>query len=220
MKHFYAYPRIEYSENLATNIMMRGKVRDAVLQNTALYYKYTIDDMMKPETLSHKYYGSSNYVWAIFYANNILHPVHDWPMTQREFDKYIIQKYGSLKKANGKYNADGSLNHDSIHHYVLNQTHIIDRTTFTNLNQIFSGFKSFNLAYDELMKGNKTELTIGKFVIDKETFFALGTLNPESVSAVTYYEHEERENEKKRDVVIIDKTYLYQILSEFETLFD
>jgi hypothetical protein len=220
MKHFYVYPKIEYSNNIATNVMVRGKIRDAVLQNSALYYKYRIDEFMKPETLSYKYYGSPNYVWAIFYANNIVDPLTDWPMNQREFDKYILQKYGSMDRAQLKYSSNGALNHDSIHHYVLNEKHVIDETTFSQLNAILSKYKTYYQANDDMLKKGMSSLTIGNFVIDRQSFLSLGVLNPETVSAVTYYEHEYNENEKKRDIFVIDKEYVFQIVSEFENLFD
>lgn len=219
MKHFYAYPKIEYSNNQATNIMIRGKVRDAVLKNSSLYYKYRIDDLMKPEIISHKYYGSPNYVWAIYYANNIIHPQLDWPLTQREFDKYIIEKYGSLERAQLKYSSGGKLNHDSIHHYTLNNNHIIDKQTFTLVSTVLSRYKTYYLAYQDVLKKDMSQLNIDGFVIDRETFLNIGVLNPETVSAVTFYEHEYNLNESKRDILIIDKIHLYEIVNEFENLF-
>lgn len=220
MKHFYAYPKIEYSDNLATNIMVRGKVRDAVLQNTSLYYKYTITDSMNAEIISHKYYGSPEYVWAIYYANNIMNPRTDWPMTSREFDKYIVRKYGNIESAHSKYMDDGRINHDAIHHYTLNENFIIDKTTFNQVNAILSKYKTYYLANEEMLKKNLTQITSDGFVIDRQTFLTLGALNPESVQAITFYEYEQNLNEKKRDIVIIDKVFLYDIVSEFETLFD
>lgn len=220
MKHFYAYPKIEYSENLATNIMVRGKVRDAVLSNTALYYKYQIDDLMKPEIISYKYYGSPNYVWAIYYANNILHPQFDWPLTARDFDSYIVQKYGTLEAPQKKYLSNGRLNHEAIHHYKLNNSHVIDRQTYTVITSVLSRYPTYFSAHKEFLEKGLKQVVIDDLVIDKETFLSIGVLNPESVSAVTYYEYEYELNEKKRDILIIDKTYLYRIVSEFENLFD
>ena len=222
MKHFYAYPKIEYSNNLATNIMVRGRVREAVLKNSSLYYKYRIDDMMRPEIVSHKYYGTPNYVWAIYYANNIIDPLFDWPMTQKEFDKYIVEKYGSLQKAHSKYTELGKLNHDSIHHYLLNEYHVIDKNTFVATNAILSKYPTYHTAYQQSIPTLEKVgyVIIDNYVIDKETFLNIGSLNPSSVSAVTFYEHEYALNEKKRDIVILDKTFLYQIISEFENLFD
>lgn len=135
MKHFHVYPKIEYSDNMAVNIMIRGKIREQVLNNHCLYYKYTITDDMKAETLSYKYYGTPSHVWAIYYANNIFDPVMDWPLSSKEFNKYIISKYGSIQKAAAQKTQDGKINYGSIHHFVLidkttNLEYVIDRDTF------------------------------------------------------------------------------------------
>jgi len=188
MRHFEYYPKIQYSDNLAVNIMVRGKIRDAVLKNSALYYKYTISDDMTAEIISHKYYDDPNKVWAIYYANNILDPVRDWPMTETQFQKFIIEKYGSIKKSATKFNADGSICWDSIHHFKL--------------------------------KDSDTKL---EYVIDKQTFIQpydtpSGTI-PDQAYPVTFYEHELFLNNEKRNIIILDKKHLNQIVSEIRNLF-
>jgi len=122
MKHFHYYPQIEYSGNLATNIMIRGKIRDAILAKSALYYQYTISDDDRPDILASKYYGNSNYVWAIFYANNIFDPFFDWPLNRTNFIKYIVEKYGSVEKAKSVS--------DNTVQYVLDGAYFIDKESF------------------------------------------------------------------------------------------
>ena len=184
MIHFEYYPSVEYSDNVAKNIMVRGKIRDVVLKNSSLYYKYTIEDHLKPEIISHKYYGSPSYVWAIYYANNIFDPINDWVRTPKEMEEYIKQKYGTIEGASREYNFDGSINWDNIHHFIEvdeidKNTYIIDRKTFEK--------KRF--------EGNKT------------------------VKAVTFYEHENQLNEKKRNIIILDKGILMQLVGELRNLF-
>lgn len=196
MKHFYAYPKIEYSNNEATNILVRGRIRDEVLSNTSLYYKYTIEDQTRAEIISHKYYGSPNYVWAIYYANNILHPIYDWPMTYKQFTAYIIRKYGTIEKAQQKFHSDGSVNHDSVHHYVLEDTY-------------------FNETTNSWSKTGRT------YVIDKDQYIQMSlTKNASFVYPVSYYEYEYALNENKKNIVVLDKKHLNKIISEFENLFD
>jgi hypothetical protein len=124
MRHFVYYPKIEYGNNLAVNIMVRGKIRDAVLKNTGLYYKYTMEDGERFDMIAHKYYGNSDYVWAIFYANGIVDPVADTPKAHNDFISYIKSKYGNIQTPN-----------QTIHHYeytdsLSNKTFIIDQTTY------------------------------------------------------------------------------------------
>ena len=195
MKHFEYYPTIEYSEHLSTNIMVRGRIRDAVLANKVLYYKYTVPDGMKPEMISHKYYGTPNHVWSIYYANNIHDPIIEWPMDSRIFDQYIIDKYGSINKANQKFLDNGQLNLDSIHHYVLNnsyskQSYIVDYETYLD------------------------------FQVRKNTKGTNPYLDGDVVEPVTFYEYENGLNEKRREIVVIDNTHLSQMINEFIVLFD
>lgn len=122
MIHFYYYPQVEYSGNQATNIMVRGKIRDAILKQTCLYYKYNVADGERPDVISSKYYGNSSYVWAIFYANNIVDPIFDWPLDSTNFNKYIIEKYGSVEKAKNVST--------DFYHYTLDKEYYIDKFSY------------------------------------------------------------------------------------------
>ena len=124
MKHFAYYPKVEYSNNLAVNIMVRGKIRDAILEKTALYYKYTLEDGERFDVISNKYYGDSKYVWAIFYANNIIDPEIDTYKPHNQFIEFIKAKYGSIQTPN-----------QTVHHYEYTDTlsqkvYIIDENTY------------------------------------------------------------------------------------------
>lgn len=187
MRHFEYYPKVEYSNNTAVNIMVRGKLRDAVLSNSALYYKYTISDDMSAEIISSKYYDDPNKVWAIYYANNIFDPVREWPMTQKQFERYLTSKYGSVHRAATKFNTDGTICWDSIHHFV----HTDPNTKI-------------------------------EYVIDKKTFIEslnLTHIFHSTTRSVTFYEHEMMLNNQKRNIIVLDKKNLNQIVSEIRNLF-
>lgn len=126
MRHFHYYPSVDYSNNTAVNIMVRAKIRDAIIEKRALYYKYRIKNGVRPDVLSAKYYGNSMYVWALFYANNIFNPLYDWPMEEQAFNKYLEVKYGLSYPRGGL---------SSVHHYELydaesKKSLIIDEETF------------------------------------------------------------------------------------------
>lgn len=124
MRHFTYYPKIEYGNKLTVNIMVRSKIRDVILKNTGLYYKYVMEDGERFDVISKKYYGNSDYVWAIFYANNILDPIADTHKSHNDFMSYIKAKYGSIQTPN-----------QTTHHYEYtdsfsNKTFIIDEATY------------------------------------------------------------------------------------------
>jgi hypothetical protein len=128
MKHFAYYPKIEYGNEIAINITVRAKIRDAVLNKNSLCYDYLIKDTDTPESIAFKYYGNTNLVWGIYYANDIFHPTFDWALSYNNFLKYIQKKYGSVQLA---------MNVNNIHHYEYydaeHKKHfIIDETTYKN----------------------------------------------------------------------------------------
>jgi hypothetical protein len=94
MKYFSYFPKIEYSGEVATNIMVRGKVRDILKENASLFYNYRLGEGERPDIISELVYGNSQYTWLIFYANDIFDPDHDWPLFDAQFLNYMREKYG------------------------------------------------------------------------------------------------------------------------------
>ena len=121
MRHFTYYPRVDYCNKQAINIMARAKIRDLVKSQNTLYYEHTVRDTDRPDTLSHQYYGSVDQTWAIFYANDILCPFFEWPLDSRQFNQYLIAKYGSV---------EGTQSLTAVHHYLLDDKYVIDQTTY------------------------------------------------------------------------------------------
>lgn len=119
MIHFEYFPQIEYSGELATNLLVRGKIRDAIKNNSYVSYEYTVKDTDKPEIVSFKYYGNVSYTWAIFYANDIFDPLEQWPLTTYQFNRFVKKKFGSTEFAK-----------TTVNHYLLDDTYIIDKKTF------------------------------------------------------------------------------------------
>ena len=113
MIHFTYFPKIEYGSEKTTNLLARGKVRDMIKEQSVLYYPYTIRDEDRADIISTKYYGSPDFTWILYYANNIKDPAYDWPLTADVFDKYIISKYGNIP-----------ITTQTIHHYEVDGVEI------------------------------------------------------------------------------------------------
>lgn len=148
MKYFQFLPSFEYSELAATNIMVRAKVREFVLQNSAVYYKHNIEDADRPDSLASRYYGNSNYTWLIFYANEIYDPFFDWPLSHQALISHLINKVGSLEIAK-----------QTAHHYLLDDEYVIDQTTYNDVN-IEASRKSIVSVYDHEMQKNEEKRSI------------------------------------------------------------
>ena len=117
MSEFFSnYPRIAYDitgsnstvpdYDVAVNLMVRNKLKDAVETDVSAYYPYVVPEGMRPDVLAHQYYGDTIYTWTIYLVNNILDPYWEWPLSYKDFREYMIDKYGSIEIAQSQ-----------IHHY-------------------------------------------------------------------------------------------------------
>jgi hypothetical protein len=93
MKYFENFPVIEYEGRRIRDISRRSNFVRAVSNNPYLYYPYTVTEGERAEDIANFYYGSVDYVWLVYMANNIIDPYHEWPMDLQTFNDYLVEKY-------------------------------------------------------------------------------------------------------------------------------
>jgi len=102
--YFRNLPRVGYDINgtgkdsflSVTNIMKRVKFKPAVLEDISNYYPYFVKEGERPDIIAHAQYGNIGYAYLILLVNDIYDPNFDWPLSSQIFEKYIINKYGSV----------------------------------------------------------------------------------------------------------------------------
>lgn len=192
---------------VSTNIFFRIRILREILGNISAYYEYLISDSDTPEILADKVYGNPEAHWIILMANDIIDPQYDWPLNYKNFNNYIINKYGSI--ANAK---------TQIHHYekVITReeqlTGIVTESRFTvNFDKLTDNTPSVPYDYyenlPETQEVNTYNLENGRTVTE--------IIRRE---AITYYDYESQLNDNKRSIKIIKPEYYGQILKEFEDL--
>ena len=105
--YFKSIPNVAYDINgnapntfqRATNIMKRPMFKPAVVSEITDYYPYRIKDGYRPDMVSQELYGTPAYAYLILMFNDIYDPVFDWPLGLKQFDNYIVSKYGSIDSA-------------------------------------------------------------------------------------------------------------------------
>lgn len=178
--YFSYFPQTTYQstsgDKIVTNIFKRTKIRSlSAVIKSAIFYKYTIQDGERPEDIAERYYGDTQYYWVVLYANDIINIYSQWPRSYRDFENYIISKYGSIESVS---------NISNIHHYEDGDGNWITTPTYTY--------------YDDSM---------GEEIIGNS-------------SLVTVYDYEYKLNENKREINIIKKEYLKQIIGEMNNIFN
>ena len=190
----------------ATNIFFRLQVIREVLENVSAYYEHTIGEGDTPEILAEKVYNDTQAHWIILYANNMVDPQYDWPLDYKSFDNYIVNKYGSIATAKTQ-----------IHHYekVIRReeslTGLITETRFQiNFQQITQNEP--DVPYDNYSELPETLVETINMGPGRTVIQVTGK------NAVSFYDWEVEENDKKRLIKIIKPEYYSQILNEFNEL--
>jgi hypothetical protein len=88
------------------NLFKRAKLREDIFQELAFFERYTIEGDDRPDNVAFKVYDDSTFDWIVLLSNNILNIQSEWPLPQRDFDRFLLDKYG-----------DYDTLYNGIHHY-------------------------------------------------------------------------------------------------------
>jgi hypothetical protein len=184
---------------ILTNLLTRAKLLDELQNNPMLFYTYSIQDGDTPEIVADKYYNDPFAFWIVLYSNQILDPIWNWPLTYLEFLQYIDSKYATES-------ADADMTPFEYTNTTVKSYQKITRTT-DNLSQIE------NVEYVTLTQSDYNSLTPST-----ETY----TLPSGSTCIVsiektytTIYDYEYNLNETRRDIKLLNSTYLRQMEKTF-----
>ena len=108
--YFNKVPNFEYVSRLpdanisdyipVKNLFKKGTLREDIFQELATFTKYIVSGDKRPDNVAFEFYGDSSLDWLVLASNNIVNVKTEWPMSQLEYDKYLLDKYGSYEKIN------------------------------------------------------------------------------------------------------------------------
>jgi len=206
MLYFDTFPLVvasDYKKNaiLLTNLMARVQIIPSLLRNPLLFYSYDLKESDRPDIIAHKYYDDSNKYWMVLYANEIMDPLYDWPLTSQQFDAYLKSKYSVA--------AGGD-------EFVLTYT----TSTVQEYRKTITTYDSTSL-----------ETTTKTVVVDLTTYnsittgsitqtFSSGASVTRTISKtpVSIYDYEIELNEAKQNIKLINSSYSNQLEKDLKTL--
>ncbi len=113
------------------NITQRAKIAERLRQHTTTMHDYVIGESERPDTVAQNVYGDVKYTWVVLLLNNII-SLYDWPMTNSEFELYLIGKYGSLSDSqNQGTRTDAAWS--AAKFYYTTEGDRVDATTYASL---------------------------------------------------------------------------------------
>lgn len=195
MRYFDVLPKIVYVDNgvstLYTNLLARASVVPEFLKSPAIYYKYSIQELDTPEVIAAKYYGDSYRFWILLFTNQLLDPQWSWPLNNRAFEEYVNEKY---------YQVDPKR---VVHHY---------EKTIEQYNATLLTTTSTTVIIDDDTYVNLDDTSFVKFIGSEQVNFKIRK------KAVSLYEYEYNLNEAKRDINILNTSYVDEVEKQLKDL--
>ena len=186
-----SYPFSESDYTVTKNFFRRFEIDENVFGYATYYRKYAVKEGEKLENIANRMYGSPFYDWILVLTNNYINPQFGFPL-----DNWTLRKV-----AEDKYGDD---TYSGIHHYetietksgqTLNGKSILALEGGLTVDKTFydSPFNYFNGSTTTTVPGN----TVSKQVLN--------------------FDHEVKENEKKRTIYILKRKYMRKFVHEFRT---
>ena len=205
--YFSLIPNIEYDTKpikfpfksadyvTAKNFFRRFKINQDVFNYTIGFRKYAVLDGERPDQVADKFYDEPMYDWVLLLTNNVINPLFDWPKSSNALRKYCETTYTDP--------------YATILYYETNEVNSGDFTFGDDTG------KRLDIIVQE--KGLKVDET---FYNSPFTYYD-GTNNitvPGSTVChpISAYEHEEKENEKRREIWILKERYVERFVDEFK----
>jgi len=111
--YFSKVPNFEYVSRLpdakisdyitVKNLFKKGAIVPDILDNLALHTKYKIVGDDRPDNVAFDFYGDSELDWLVLACNNIINIQNEWPMLQNDFDRFLLDKYGTYANLNATH---------------------------------------------------------------------------------------------------------------------
>jgi len=200
MQYFDTLPKLVKTDDkgnslLLTNILARANLLQNFLSSPAIYYEYDIQGGDTPEIIAHKYYGDVYRYWVVLFANEIIDPQWQWPMSGVVFESYIDNKYTSATPAVNPYT--------TVHHYEKQIDTLDISTNITTTNKIAISQNTYN------------SLTTGTTNYSLATGTVKVTI---SKNLINIYNYELQLNEDKRSIKILKNNYVGQLEKQLKSL--
>jgi hypothetical protein len=198
MSYFSSFNYIQYpsftketSLGILKDITSRVVRTISPVDDSSLFYKYTIKENNSIEDISLELYNTPIYYWIIMLINNRFDRFYDFPLTELELSRYIIEKYGSINYANNNYKKFIRLSDK-----IFSNNELEDKNNYIEISDSF------------IVAGNS-------YTYDTYPLFSNGI---RMKFEITLYDYEIELNESKRNILILNRSYLTEFVREFKNL--
>tara|TARA_R100000426_G_scaffold79127_1_gene56787 strand:- start:35 stop:709 length:675 start_codon:yes stop_codon:yes gene_type:complete len=92
------------------NLFKKGVLRKDIFQDLSFFTKYIVEGDDRPDNVADRVYGDPTLDWVVLMANNITNIQSEWPLSQADFNTFLLDKY-----------ENETILYSGIHHYESNE---------------------------------------------------------------------------------------------------
>ena len=151
--YFNDFPTIAYdctgdgTTETIQDITTRIAVRKWIREIGPLFSKYDVADAETPEMVAATVYGSVHDHWIVLLFNEITNTYYGWPLSRRDFDAFVNNKYE---------------NPQAVHHYEITQSSGNQRVKINVMSTVPGATAVSNLQYEQAIQDKKKQIRILK----------------------------------------------------------
>ena len=176
------------------NLFRRAKLYDYLSENVSIFNKFVIGDGDRPDTIAESLYNDSSLDYVVVLVAGITNINHEWPLQDFQVYDYALQKYGTESKMFENHHYETFEIKDDKGRQILPPDLIVDKDF-----KMDGSALRFNSTYTLISEAGNTQLD------DKNEY----TVSTDNIArAVSNFEHENSENEKKREINVLRNGYL------------
>ena len=197
---FRPYPTISYripgtKRNIpVTDITRRFSVANFIRNARVTFDEYIIQDGERPDIIAHGYYDDSTLDWLVLLTNEIQDPYFEWPLSYDQFNAMILHKYRGLGKSRSDLDTISYV-YQTVHHY---EQIVQEKQVITD-------------------NGQQRIIEEKVLVVDYTTYLSLVDSKRR---AVNIFEYENKLNDDRRHIYLIDLHYTQLIKEQHPYVFE
>ena len=216
MGYFRELPNIAYQSPLThknssrdyiliKNLFRRTKLFDFLKNNVSVLEKFTIGIGDRPDTIAEELYGDASLDYVVILVAGIININQEWPLPDNKVYDFALEKYGSEEKMNEiKYYETLEIVDDQ-NRQILPPDLIVD--VDFKIDGTVNKFPTTRYTL-KAMTGNRQ-------LDDKNEF---GVLTDNIAHAVTNLEYEYTINENKREIDVLNPSYLQMFINDLRDI--
>ena len=216
MGYFRELPEIAYQSPLShknsstdfiviKNIFRRVKLLDYLKDATSLFNKFIIGDGDRPDTIAEILYGDSRLDYIVILVAGITNINHEWPLQDYQVYDYALAKYKTEEEMMKiRYYKTFEIKDDQ-NRQILPPNLIVD----ADFKMYGSSTQAGSVRYNLISEAGNTQLD------DKDEY----TVATDKIAtAVTNLEYEYLQNEKKREIDVLNSGYLQTFINDLRDI--